>query len=344
VEHYVTYFDSLFIPQGLTLHQSLEKHAGEYLLWILCVDNQTFDSIEKLSLSNVRLMQLELLETEKLRELKNKRTKGEYCWTLTPFTMKFVFDADESINRVTYLDADLWFRKNPTPIFKEFESSGKSVLITDHAFAPELDQSTLFGQYCVQFMIIVKGQSGENIRKWWESRCIEWCYNRTGNGKFGDQKYLDDWPNMFSESVHVLQNKELMLAPWNATRFPYGNSILWHFHGLRISGNSPNNYIYYGGYPLPPETKKYIYQPYILELAQQISRLQSIGFTVKTQIKFKTNLFVQFKSILKAIYSQLWKFNIYSHEPVSKYNDKISKTNETILDGKGVIKKKQDCI
>jgi hypothetical protein len=34
MEHYVTLFDSLFLPQGLALHMSMERHAGVYTLWI----------------------------------------------------------------------------------------------------------------------------------------------------------------------------------------------------------------------------------------------------------------------------------------------------------------------
>ncbi len=93
-----------------------------------------------LALPNVRLLDLEKLETPALLQVKQDRTIVEYCWTLTPFAPRFVFDAD------------LWFRKNPAPIFCEFDESGKQVLITDHAYAPEYDQSATSGQYCVQFI------------------------------------------------------------------------------------------------------------------------------------------------------------------------------------------------
>ena len=321
MENYVTFFDSLFLPQGLTLHQSMENHADKYTLWVLCVDRETFDIMVGMNLSNVKLLSLESLETDELKAIKKERTKGEYCWTLTPFAVKFVFDADESVNRVTYLDADLWFRKNPKPIFTEFEKSGKSVLITDHNFAAEWDQSDLYGQYCVQFMTFKKNDASEIVRKWWEEKCIEWCYCRVEDGKFGDQKYLDNWPNQFSDSVHILKDKELMLAPWNATRFPHGNSILWHFHGLRISGMSPNNSIYYGGYPLPSTTKEYIYKPYIKEIIKQIDKLQSLDFIVKSQLTFKIGLFTNLKSIIKAIYLKLWMINIYSKKSIIKYRN-----------------------
>ncbi len=57
-----------------------------------------------------------------------------------------------------------------------------------------------------------KRNDGELVRSWWEERCLEWCYARFEDGKFGDQKYLDDWTSRFNKQVHVLKNKELMLA------------------------------------------------------------------------------------------------------------------------------------
>ncbi len=177
MEHFVTLFDRLFLPQGLALHMSMERHAGDYILWILCVDDETFDIFGGLSLPNVRLLRLSELETPELLAVKPGRTIGEYCWTLTPFAPRFVFESDQSVRRVTYIDADLWFRKHPGPIFDEFELSGKQVLITDHAYAPEYDQSATSGQYCVQFMTFTR-HGGESVRKWWEERCVEWCFAR----------------------------------------------------------------------------------------------------------------------------------------------------------------------
>ena len=167
MEHYVTLFDSLFLPQGIALHTSMERHVKDYTLWILCVDDQAHEILSKLNLPNVRLLQLSKLETADLLTVKPLRTKGEYCWTLTPFAPRFVFEADVNVTRVTYLDADLWFRKNPAAIFREFESSGKQVLITDHAYAPQYDQSATSGQYCVQFMSFNR-DGCEFVRKWWE--------------------------------------------------------------------------------------------------------------------------------------------------------------------------------
>jgi hypothetical protein len=165
MEHYVTLFDSLFLPQGLALHASMERHAGSYTLWVLCMDEAAYDVLTSLHLPNLKLLALSHLETPELLAVKSGRTRGEYCWTLTPFAPRFVFEAASEVERVTYLDADLWFRKNPALIFREFTASGKGVQITDHAYAPEYDSTATSGQFCVQFMTFHR-QRGEAVRKW----------------------------------------------------------------------------------------------------------------------------------------------------------------------------------
>lgn len=301
MDHYVTLFDSLFLPQGLALHMSMERHVKDYTLWILCVDDEAHAVLSKLGLQNVRLLQLSQLVTQELLRIKPTRTKGEYCWTLTPFAPRFVFEADSAVTRVTYLDADIWFRKHPAPIFREFEASGQHVLITDHAYAPEYDQSATSGQYCVQFMTFTR-EGGETIRKWWEERCIEWCFARIENGKFGDQKYLDDWPERFPNQVHVLLNKELLLAPWNATRFPYGGAVCWHFHSLRIVTGSSNNVnnkylIDYADYPLPIVTLRNVYDEYLKDLRVSLTKILHANGAISVQRK--RSLISEVKELLR---------------------------------------------
>ena len=274
-ENFVTLFDISYLPQGLALHKSMERCVSNFILWIICVDNKTYDFLKHKSLSNVRLIKLSNLETEKMLSIKSQRSRGEYCWTLAPFAPRFVFEADESVKRVTYVDADLWFRKDPKLILDEFEQSKKKVLITEHAYAIEYDQSKTSGKFCVQFMTFKK-EGGEYVRKWWEERCIEWCFARVEDGKFGDQKYLDDWPERFATLVHVLQNQGLALGPWNATRFSYDNSVFYHFHDLKIISRKLFSI---GSYKLPLAFKEYVYKPYCKDLMDAMNEIE------KTQLK-----------------------------------------------------------
>jgi hypothetical protein len=287
-ENFVTLFDKKFLPQGLALYYSMIKHIKNFTLWIVCIDQLVYDRLNLLNLSNVKLLNLNDLETKELLSIKNRRTRTEYCWTLTPFTPRFVFDSDSSVKQVTYIDADIWFRKSPSKIFVEFEQSKKDVLITDHSYSPEYDQSASSGQFCVQFMIFKKNKGSELVRKNWEDNCLEWCYNKQENGKFGDQKYLEDWPISFSRNVHILQDKELALAPWNILRFPYGNSIFFHFHGLRIINSKK---IFLGNYKIPKPVIENIYKPYLEDLSLVIYKLKNNNFNIFPQTKYNSTLF-----------------------------------------------------
>ena len=300
MEHFVTLFNSLFLPQGLALHASMERHIQNYLLWILSVDDYTYDVLLQLELPNVHILRLSDFETTELLSIKKSRSIGEYCWTLTPFASRFVFEADHNVERVTYIDADLWFLRNPKEIFDEFESSSKHVLITDHAYSPEYDQSATSGQYCVQFLTFTRF-GGEQVRQWWEDRCIEWCFARFENGKFGDQKYLDHWPNLFASDVHVLRNFQLALAPWNASRFPYSRAVFFHFHGLRLVSKHK---VEISSHIIPSVVRKNLYLPYLRDIKNAITLLDHVGYVFIPQARptgFIRRLFRRFKILTAKI-------------------------------------------
>ena len=109
-------------------------------------------------------------------------------------------------------------------------------MITPHNYAPQYDQSNKSGKYCVQFIIFKRNES-ENVRKWWETKCLEWCYQKVEENKFGDQKYLDQFPLKFKNHVHILEKKEYIQAPWNARIFESKDCLVYHFHGLRLIEN-----------------------------------------------------------------------------------------------------------
>jgi hypothetical protein len=308
-EHFVTLFDKNFLPQGIALYNSLSRTIPDFCLWVICIDAECKFYLDKLNKLDIKTIALADVENDQLLNLKKVRSRVEYCWTLSPFAPKFVFEINQDVLRVTYIDADTFFLKNPSIIFKEFEHSKKAVLITEHAYAPEYDQSSLSGKYCIQFMIFVRDE-GECVRKWWEDRCVEWCFNRFEDGKFGDQKYLDKWPELFDDKVHILSNKELLLAPWNATRFPYTNSIIYHFHGVRLL---ENNKINLGNYILPRVLVENVYYQYIQALKKAIQELENIGFKYTPQQKL--SIIDLIKSFASVMY---YNFKLYKWRHIVK--------------------------
>jgi hypothetical protein len=272
MEHYVTLFDSKYLPQGIALYRSMERWCGEFTLWVICMDDLSERVLEELNYKFMRLISLSDIETQPLLQVKLGRTVGEYCWTLTPFAADAVFEKVSTAKRVTYLDADLWFRASPAKIFEEFDRSNASVLITEHGYAPENDQSASSGFFCVQFLTFTREESLP-IRLQWQKQCLEWCFNRVEDGKFGDQKYLDTWPLDYGSKVHVMEHPEWALAPWNATRFPYSGGLFFHFHTFRLISR---NRAELGVYVLPKVLIENIYRPYLHDINFAIMELDSL--------------------------------------------------------------------
>jgi len=266
--HYVTHFDKNYLVTGLGLYNSMKRWCNNYLLWIVCLDDETYDVLSKLKLESTQLISLKNIEDEELLKVKKSRTLTEYYWTLTPYVIQNVFKQSLEIDQVTYLDADLFFLDNPDPIFAEFELSKASILITEHAYSPEYDQSRKSGKYCVQF-IVVNRISSDTVIQEWKEKCLEWCFNRFEQGKFGDQYYLNDWPKKYKNTVHVLTHKEWALAPWNANRFTFSEAIFYHFHQFKLVHS---RFATLGSYNLPFPLIENVYLEYVKSLKLSAKR------------------------------------------------------------------------
>lgn len=282
MRHFCTLFDKYFLVAGLCLHESLLRHEPTAHLWILCLDETVHQQLELLALSRVTLLTRSQIETDRLLKVKPTRTAGEYCWTLTPFLPSLVFLREPSVDEVTYLDADLYFFGAPSTLLDELAASRAHVLITEHAFDPAYDQSATAGRFCVQFVTFRNTPDARGVLQWWQERCLEWCYARHEEGKFGDQKYLDQWPSLFGEKVHILRRKELALAPWNARYYLEAadsafRPVFYHFHGLRL--NSPSTARLFFGYKVGKRAKC-LYLEYVAALSRAASRVVELGAPV----------------------------------------------------------------
>jgi hypothetical protein len=275
MRHFVTHFDINYAPQGLSLLQSLRRHVGNFVLWVVCLDEETHRLLSQIDALEVRLLSLKALETEPLRSIKSNRSAVEYYWTLTPFLPTFVFDADETVSQVTYLDADTYLLGDPAPSFEQLAESGGSVLITEHAYDARYDQTDTSGRFCVQFIIFNRARS-QTILDSWQEQCLEWCFALQEPGRFGDQMYLDSWPTRFPRDVVVARNPAWFLAPWNAARFGYGDAILYHFHGLKLLTKDRLQLTTY--YFLPDELMRRVYEPYRQDFRQSLRVVREAGF------------------------------------------------------------------
>jgi hypothetical protein len=242
--YFCTYFDVNYLTKGLALYRSLARQAVAFRLWVLCFDEPTYEILSYLDLPEITpisLAEFERGDADLLRA-KTNRSRVEYYFTCTPSLPLYVLNNYPDIEVISYLDADLFFFSSPAPIYQEL--ADKSILIVEHRFPPHLrEREKVNGTYNVGFVSLRKNSIGVQCLEWWRERCLEWCYDRPEDGRFADQKYLDDWPVRFPQVV-VLQHKGAGLAPWNVTNYTLNLAnnqmfvdsqplVFYHFHGFR---------------------------------------------------------------------------------------------------------------
>ncbi|GAK51716.1 hypothetical protein U14_02961 [Candidatus Moduliflexus flocculans] len=287
--YFVTLFDSNYLTRGLTMYRSLAQHCGEFHLWIICFDNFAYHLLSAMRLPQVTLVPLATFEDAELLRVKPQRSFAEYCWTSTPSVLLYVLNAAPDVDAITYLDADLKFYAPLQPIFDEMGTA--SILLTEHRYPPHtrFDLSATHGRYNVQFMTFRRNPDGIAALHWWRERCLEWCFNRLEDGKFGDQKYLDDWPQRFA-NVHCIQHIGAGVAPWNVSQYRlevrdetlYVDDmplIFYHFHHFKLY-HTHLAYCY-SVYPLVCEIWERLYLPYIQDMRQAAHDVATVSQSVQ---------------------------------------------------------------
>ena len=277
---FCTLFNTTYLSRGLAMYQSLEKHCANFHLYIFAFDTHCFQVLFSLQLSHATIISLDEFENNSLLAVKKERTAGEYCWTCASSTIKYCLETYQ-LEHCTYVDADLLFFNDPVVLIAEMEN--KSVLITEHKFTPCYDQSEASGRYCVQFMTFKHTKEGMEVLNWWIEACLNWCFNRVEDGKFGDQKYLDDWQTRFS-TVHVLKHLGGGVAPWNVQQYSFKNKlnrvtgkeiltgeqfdlVFYHYHGFHYTSNNCYS-LSDNVYEILRNPVNHIYRPYSLSLSK----------------------------------------------------------------------------
>lgn len=307
MNHYCTLFDSGYLTRGLALYQSLIDSGEDFFLYVIAFDEEAYRILTKLNLDRAKIISLTEFEDERLLAIKRDRTHQEYSWTCGCFSILYVIKTF-GLNELTYLDADIFFFNKASILLNEFYETGKDVLITGHNYTPKYDQTATSGKFCVQFMTFKNNSNGMNVLNWWCDRCEEWCYARMEDGKFGDQKYLDDWEDRFN-CVHVLQNIGGGVAPWNVQQFtvqsgPQINNlpvVFYHFHAL--AWLAYNNFDV-SQYELSRTTKEYIYRPYLVALQEAYKLIVKCepDFNMKYQAK-RSGFFNRWKRRVRGNYN-----------------------------------------
>jgi hypothetical protein len=241
-QHFCTLFDRNYLFKGVAMLESLAQHCPSAHAFVLCMDDLTYELLGKLAYPHVERVRLADVEDEALLAVKPGRGVAEYCWTLASCLSWHIFQTWPEVQQLTYLDADLLFFSPVQPLFEEIGDA--SIAIIEHRFIPRLQGYAINGRFNVEWVSFRRDRQGMACLERWREQCIEWCFNRLEEGRMGDQKYLDEWPDRYS-SLCIIQHPGAGVAPWNYANYDIASGsggitvdglplIFYHFHQLQM--------------------------------------------------------------------------------------------------------------
>jgi hypothetical protein len=282
--YFCTYCDRGYAARLLCLHASLLAQGEAFRLLVLCFDAETEAVVR--AVADADLVPISLAEVQQadpeFAAVRARRTTVEYFFTATPVLVRHCFEREPTAERITYLDADLFFFGPPSAVLAE--QGEASVGLVPHRFPERLKERLIYGTFNVAWVSFRRDRDGLAAVEWWRERCLEWCHDRVEGGRFADQGYLDEFPRRFG-GVRVLDHPGINAAPWNVAEAKIerrgasvglnGQALLFfHFHGIRevLPGWFDPGLKGYGAV-LSPELRESIYGPYLAKLAAVQARL-----------------------------------------------------------------------
>ena len=283
--HFCTYCDRGYAARLLCLHESLRAQGEAFRLHVLCFDADTEAVVKAAGHADLVPVALgELLRADPdFAAVRDRRSAVDFFFTATPVWVRYCFGREPTAERMTYLDADLYFFGAPSAVLAA--QGEASVGLVPHRFPARLAERLIYGTYNVAWVSFRRDRDGLAALEWWRERCLEWCHDRVESGRFADQGYLDEFPRRFA-GVRVLDHPGINAAPWNAAEVELtrragrmeldGRPLLFfHFQGIRevLPGWFDPGLKGYGA-ALSAGLCDWVYGPYLEQLVATQRRLQ----------------------------------------------------------------------
>jgi putative methyltransferase (TIGR04325 family) len=275
--HYCTYFDHNYLPRALLMIESLRAQRADFRLHVVPLSGLCARILEQLALPEITVTDVAAIEARypELLTVKAARSPIEYIFTLTPFMPTYWMAVTPGLTEITYLDADLFFYADPELMFAHI--GDRSIAIIPHRFSVDHLDDRIYGTFNVGWITYRATDEGLRCLAEYQRDCIDWCYDRVEGDRYGDQRYLDRWPERYRDLAIVLL-KGANAAFYNADNYQFGERdgrfwcddetlIFYHYHGVYLQ----NDGSYFVQYPRihgaaeSPLIRR-LYRPYLARL------------------------------------------------------------------------------
>jgi hypothetical protein len=227
MKHVTLASDTKYLLFALTLIRSVQKHSSIPLTFhYYCLDQNTFEKIQKLKLQNVIVYRPETLVSNEILILREKTQrqkltnlkKKEYhyfCWSIASVFSNYIMN-NVQCDSVTYIDADIMFHKDLNLIFNEI--GDKDVGIFKHRFLEDNEECP-YGKYNVGVVYFKNSKKGQALLSWWADSVVFKKYPEYAT--WGDQKYLEYFPKVCSSEEIYIDENIGHGAPWQWQCFEF---------------------------------------------------------------------------------------------------------------------------
>lgn len=262
--NFCTLSDYNYLHFGLSLFESLKRHASSFHLYYLCLDKKSYETLIEMNLDCITPVFIGNLEKSdpKLLNIKNAKPSREaliqenywnktddnksartiqYLWVLASYFSWYVLKTYD-VKHIVYTDSDIFFFDDCKNIFDEVGE--KSIGLVSHRlskwsetrvwgkdWASTTEKETIpdSGFFNVGIVYFKNDEIGFKCVETWKSWLLD-PHNEYYDdyGSIGDQRYLMLFIPLFGrDNVKVMESIG-HLAPWNIQNHTYNyNSIVW---------------------------------------------------------------------------------------------------------------------
>ncbi|MDB4214588.1 hypothetical protein N9739_00340 [Burkholderiaceae bacterium] len=309
---YCTIFDDNYLARALALYESLMRVNEAATFAFFCIDAKSAGLLTALKLERSIVVTHDEFATAELLGLRADRSKGEYCWTCKPFALLYLMRNVPAADWVVYVDTDMMFFADPD---EALPGPDAHYLLAPHGFHSGFAaHEKSAGRHNAGYVAARCSKQGEQATGWWKDRCVESCSVIPTDTTFADQKYLDQFSELFPFGASA-RHKGLNVAPWNVENFSVETHsgrvyvddvplLLYHFQGLQLFDNGTAS-LYIGDMRIRDVLRVNIYEPHLLALLRAFASIKAVDPAFASglgkQRKYLGNVFKRaFKTLTKS--------------------------------------------
>lgn len=240
----VTLFDKNYAMRAIAFYDALVK-LGQYKFWFLCLDNETKKMMRNLKLPNVVFMTMEELDDQELLNTENNRSRAEFIFTSKSAWIYHVINNITEGEAIIFDDCDLFYFSSPDELLLNMEKNHCSIGIVPHRFPKSKEyMNEKVGKFNAGLLYLISDKNSKLCISEWRKQCIDWCYLKYEKDRFGDQLYMNKWPEKY-HGVYEIKDKGVNLGSWSIYDFKITQKnkvfyidenrlICYHFHRIKF--------------------------------------------------------------------------------------------------------------